>query len=654
MSQESLLEGPSSEHKTELNEENFLKELYLFMKSRDTPIERIPHLGFKQIDLFLMYKTVQKLGGYSQVTAHQLWKQVYNELGGNPRSTSAATCTRRHYEKLILPFEWHMRGKDDKDLPVPRQQKRSRLHSFPHEEEEDLRGAKRGMSYGLRHALASQDTHDFLVDSRMGVIPVPVHFQQYFHNHPSLPPYHPVTPMVQPPHTNLTPPISHIHPPQEKSDWPKQQLVLLRNLAKEYISSSGFAEPLNLSCKDGAADCLNQKPSSFTPTGSNSNKMPRFLNKVFPLYPAWNLPKDEVSDGTENEKGPNRSSPRHSPVTIQEPNVIDLSSTTYQNTSPATTPSVHMKAYNSMSLQNCRPNDSDSTYPMMQKEAERPSHPALSPFNMSNPILTSPKDPTGKMEIQIPLAVLQDLLNAKFRVGSQLLSSSPVSQPDKGQVIINEDTFEHKASLESIPQENGSRPLTLQVKERKCSLEEADHIKSSPKKKTNVASPSGRESHLDSYHVSLGIQAHDWESASECKKNLPHLNMPINNGAGSAAYRQMCSQDRDYEVQKPSTIRNIQIQDLMLDRNSSQAQLARMWLNPGSHVAEHEIKRPQATVYVNDTLHSRDPLSRHFQGMPLAIPERHSMLMVNPASPSLMPLTLEECLKLRRLISSSP
>lgn len=34
-----------------------------------------------------------------QVTAQQLWKQVYNVLGGNPRSTSAATCTRRHYER---------------------------------------------------------------------------------------------------------------------------------------------------------------------------------------------------------------------------------------------------------------------------------------------------------------------------------------------------------------------------------------------------------------------------------------------------------------------------------------------------------------------------------------------------------------------------
>lgn len=89
------------------------------------------------VDLFLMFTTVRDMGGYQQVidyllqfllqlplkqsvkmtgskhregmkvkhllplqvTAQQLWKQVYNTLGGNPRSTSAATCTRRHYER---------------------------------------------------------------------------------------------------------------------------------------------------------------------------------------------------------------------------------------------------------------------------------------------------------------------------------------------------------------------------------------------------------------------------------------------------------------------------------------------------------------------------------------------------------------------------
>ena len=32
----------------EMSEEAFLQDLYLNMKKRDTPIERVPHLGFKQ------------------------------------------------------------------------------------------------------------------------------------------------------------------------------------------------------------------------------------------------------------------------------------------------------------------------------------------------------------------------------------------------------------------------------------------------------------------------------------------------------------------------------------------------------------------------------------------------------------------------------
>lgn len=44
---------------------------------------------------------VQMKLNFYKVTTQQLWKQVYNILGGNPRSTSAATCTRRHYEKYV-------------------------------------------------------------------------------------------------------------------------------------------------------------------------------------------------------------------------------------------------------------------------------------------------------------------------------------------------------------------------------------------------------------------------------------------------------------------------------------------------------------------------------------------------------------------------
>ncbi|KAI4890142.1 hypothetical protein NFI96_020027, partial [Prochilodus magdalenae] len=108
---------------SESEERAFVISLYHFMKERGTPIERIPHLGFKQINLWKIYKAVETLGGYDSVTARRLWKNVYDELGGSPGSTSAATCTRRHYERLVLPFERHRRGEEDKPLPPSKPRK---------------------------------------------------------------------------------------------------------------------------------------------------------------------------------------------------------------------------------------------------------------------------------------------------------------------------------------------------------------------------------------------------------------------------------------------------------------------------------------------------------------------------------------------------
>ena len=87
------------------------------MEERNTPIERPPMLGFKQsksplppspclpntvfvpVDLHMFYQKVCEQGGYDGCVSKKAWKSVYDELGGNPQNTSAATCTRRHYEK---------------------------------------------------------------------------------------------------------------------------------------------------------------------------------------------------------------------------------------------------------------------------------------------------------------------------------------------------------------------------------------------------------------------------------------------------------------------------------------------------------------------------------------------------------------------------
>ncbi|XP_072289930.1 AT-rich interactive domain-containing protein 5A [Eucyclogobius newberryi] len=108
---------------SQMEEKAFISGLHSYMRHRGTPIERIPHLGFKQINLWLIYKAVEKLGGYDSVTTKRLWKRVYDELGGSPGSTSAATCTRKHYERLILPYERHNKGEDDKPLPQTKPRK---------------------------------------------------------------------------------------------------------------------------------------------------------------------------------------------------------------------------------------------------------------------------------------------------------------------------------------------------------------------------------------------------------------------------------------------------------------------------------------------------------------------------------------------------
>lgn len=54
--------------------------------------------------MYLFYSKVRTLGGYDNVSAGRLWKTVYDDLGGNVGSTSAATITRRHYERYAILF----------------------------------------------------------------------------------------------------------------------------------------------------------------------------------------------------------------------------------------------------------------------------------------------------------------------------------------------------------------------------------------------------------------------------------------------------------------------------------------------------------------------------------------------------------------------
>ena len=60
----------------------------------------------------MFFQKVSDQGGYDGCVSKKAWKSVYDELGGNPQNTSAATCTRRHYEKFLLTYERYINNMD--------------------------------------------------------------------------------------------------------------------------------------------------------------------------------------------------------------------------------------------------------------------------------------------------------------------------------------------------------------------------------------------------------------------------------------------------------------------------------------------------------------------------------------------------------------
>eukprot|EP00794_Sanderia_malayensis_P000108 gene108-719_t len=98
--------------------DKFKSNLYMFMKQRGTPISYVPKVGYTRVDLPKLFQLVILNGGYKQVTLNHKWKKIYDEMVLATTITSAATCMRRHYERLLLPFEKHLRLKHRQDAPL--------------------------------------------------------------------------------------------------------------------------------------------------------------------------------------------------------------------------------------------------------------------------------------------------------------------------------------------------------------------------------------------------------------------------------------------------------------------------------------------------------------------------------------------------------
>lgn len=82
----------------------FYKELHAFHEGQGKPIQKLPTLGFKELDLFVLYYEVARRGGIARVISGKKWKEIAEKLELPPSCTDAGFRLRLHYKKYLEDF----------------------------------------------------------------------------------------------------------------------------------------------------------------------------------------------------------------------------------------------------------------------------------------------------------------------------------------------------------------------------------------------------------------------------------------------------------------------------------------------------------------------------------------------------------------------
>lgn len=96
---------------------DFLEVLYKFMDDRGTPINKTPVLGYKDLDLYLLYGLVEQRQGSHSIKSIKEWKQIYLDLGIPKPNPAAGYNVRTAYEKYLGGYEEYCMSW--KHLPLP-------------------------------------------------------------------------------------------------------------------------------------------------------------------------------------------------------------------------------------------------------------------------------------------------------------------------------------------------------------------------------------------------------------------------------------------------------------------------------------------------------------------------------------------------------
>jgi len=107
-------EEPSDSHNDNLiNDEeerrSFTREIHRFMADIGKPLTKIPIMGYKELDLYQLFKEVVSYGGFSEVVKNVgTWSKIWKRLSNFDASiTDSSFRLKKNYERYLLEFEMH-------------------------------------------------------------------------------------------------------------------------------------------------------------------------------------------------------------------------------------------------------------------------------------------------------------------------------------------------------------------------------------------------------------------------------------------------------------------------------------------------------------------------------------------------------------------
>ncbi|XP_034942591.1 LOW QUALITY PROTEIN: AT-rich interactive domain-containing protein 4B [Chelonus insularis] len=100
------LDSDSSDDEPREEKDHFVAQLYKFMDDRGTPINNCPMIGNEDVDLYRLFRAVEKLGGYNRVTNQNQWKSITRRLGISMQPTPTThNLVKQAYKKFLHSFE---------------------------------------------------------------------------------------------------------------------------------------------------------------------------------------------------------------------------------------------------------------------------------------------------------------------------------------------------------------------------------------------------------------------------------------------------------------------------------------------------------------------------------------------------------------------